>query len=475
MSDAPQNPTESGRPTSRQVTAELLARYDSAGPRYTSYPTAVEFDEAFAAAEYGELLADLAGRLQEPLSIYIHLPFCEERCLFCACNVIITPHKERARPYLDLLKAEIDMVSERLGSPGSFSQLHLGGGTPTYFEPRELEGLLLHLLKRFDPVGDFEMAIEVDPRVTTREHLTLLSALGFNRLSLGVQDLDEEVQRSIHRVQTREETAQIIDWGRELGFSGTNVDLIYGLPRQDAGRFEQTVRWVIEQGVDRAAVYSFAYVPWIHPKQRSLGKEGLPEREEKLALFSLARELFLDAGYEPIGMDHFARPGDELARAKREGRLRRNFQGYTVLPAMDVLGFGISAIGDVGGAFVQNHKKLSRYEHEVRGGRLPVGRGRARSRDDRIRGAVIHELMCNFFVEPATIEDRFGIDFATYFAQDLDRLAGHAREGMVRVSPERIEVTAVGELFVRNLAMCFDRYWWEKHRNAEKPIFSRTV
>ncbi len=460
---------------SRQVTVDLLARYDRPGPRYTSYPTAVELSNEFSIGDYEQRLQALAQRPEDPLSIYVHLPFCEQRCDFCGCNVIATPHKDRARPYLDLLRREIDMVSGRLGDDRRFAQLHLGGGTPTYFSPEELTELLEHLLERFLPLPDREMAIEVDPRVTSPRHLVALAALGFNRLSLGVQDLTPQVQSAIRRDQTREQTELMLEWGRELGFSGINVDLVYGLPQQRCEDFERTVQWVVAMKVDRVAVYSFAYVPWLHPHQRRIVESDLPPREEKFQLFSLARESFLEAGYEAIGMDHFARPEDELARAKRRGDLRRNFQGYTVLPAMDVLGFGISAIGDVDGAVVQNTKKLSRYREAVEAGRLPVQRGLLRTPDDHIRSRVIQELMCNFVVDVPSLEKTYGISFDDYFADALERLEEHRHEGMVQTTNRRIAATPKGELFVRNLAMCFDRYWWEKHQSAERPVFSRTV
>ena len=462
------------RPLGREMTAGLLARYDRPGPRYTSYPTAVELSDDFTRAHYEERLAELATRPGDPLAIYVHLPFCEKRCDFCGCNVIATRRRDMVRSYLTLLEREIDLLYQRLPGRG-FAQLHLGGGTPTYFFPDELAAMLEHLLSRFTSLPGSEMAIEVDPRVTTREHLEILAELGFNRLSLGVQDLAPKVQRTISRHQTAEQTQTMLEHGRRLGFGSVNADLIYGLPHQDAESFARTVAWLVERRIDRVAVYSFAYVPWIHPQQKRIDENALPSRDEKLDLFSLARELFLDAGYETIGMDHFARPDDELAIAKRDGRLRRNFQGYTVLPAMDVLGFGISAIGDVSQALVQNHKKLSRYRQDVEADRLPVARGFHRSADDRLRAEVIHALMCNFAVDVPAIEDRHNLHFADYFSDELARLDEHARKGMIRVAPDRLEVTPMGELFVRNLAMCFDRHWWQKHQKAQQQVFSRTI
>ena len=467
--------TRAARPVEREITADLLARYDRPGPRYTSYPTAVEFADGFTTADYETRLAAADALGDAPLSLYVHLPFCEERCLFCGCHVIVTKHREMAAPYLEMLKRETALLASRLPHRRRIAQLHLGGGTPTYYTPAQLTDLLTPLLREFRPMPGAELALEADPRVTTAAHVDALADLGFNRISLGVQDLTPEVQRAVNRVQSLEQTAALVEHARRRGFRGINVDLIYGLPLQTPESFERTVDAVIALGVDRTAVYSFAFVPWVRGNQKKLDDDQLPTPETKIALFALARERFLRAGYDAIGMDHFARPDDELARARREGRLRRNFQGYTVIPGDDVLGLGISAIGDVRGAYVQNEKKLSTYEEAVRAGVLPVARGVARTADDDIRRTVIHELMCNFRVDMVAIERAYGIDFHDYFVADLGELERHAREDMVRVSDRMIEATAVGELFVRNLAMCFDRYQRERHANAERPVFSRTV
>ncbi len=463
------------RPRARHDIVNLLARYDRPGPRYTSYPTAVEFHDGLDAGEYNQLLARADDLTGAPLAIYMHLPFCAERCLFCGCHVIISPRKDVASPYLELLRDEASLLADHLPHRRDVAQLHLGGGTPTYYAPEELTTLLTHVLGLFRPLPGAELAVEVDPRVTTTAHLDALADLGFNRLSLGVQELTPEVQRAIHRVQTLEETAALITHARSRGFHGINTDLIYGLPLQTPETFERTVDAMIELGVDRAAVYSFAFVPWIRGHQKQLEESDLPSAETKLTLFAIARERFLAAGYEPIGMDHFARPDDELARAKREGRLRRNFQGYAVIPGDDVLGLGVSAIGDVRGAYVQNTKKLSVYETEIRAGRLPVARGITRTRDDDIRRTVIHDLMCNFRIDTKAVSRHHGIDFPAYFAEDLALLAPQVREGLVRIGDRYIEATPTGELFVRNLAMCFDRYLREKHAADTGPVFSRTV
>lgn len=459
----------------RGVTADLLGRYDRPGPRYTSYPTAVEFSGEVDAARYGALLEEAASRPRDPLSIYVHLPFCSEQCLFCACHVIISPHYERSLPYLELLGRETDEVARRLGSRRAVSQLHLGGGTPTYYSPADLSRFLERLWGRFQRTSDAEIAVEIDPRVTTLEHLDALAEHGFNRVSMGVQDFTPEVQAQIHREQSRESTERLLRHARSLGFRGMNVDLVYGLPAQSLDSFGRSVDAVIDMGVDRAAVYSFAFVPWMKGHQRKLDESGLPDRDGKFALFAIAREKFLDAGYLPIGMDHFAREDDELARARQRHELRRNFQGYAVVPAPDVIGLGISAIGDVGGAYVQNVKKLSEYTEAVTEGRLPVERGVVRNFDDELRRTVIHDLMCNFRVDMAAVEERFEVDFTGYFATDLELLVAHADEGMVDIGGRFIQVTPLGELFVRNLALCFDRYRRDEPGLNDRPVFSRTV
>ena len=463
------------RPVSRKVTAELLARYDRPGPRYTSYPTAVEFSDGLKPGTYDQCLADASQLGQAPLSVYMHLPFCEARCHFCGCHVIVSPQKDKSANYLDLLAKEIELVSGRLKDRKQVSQLHLGGGTPTYFAPDQLGGLIRRFLERFELTEDAEVAFEADPRVTTEAHLDALAGVGFNRISMGVQDFNPEVQEAIGRHQTQEQAARLVELARARNFSGINIDLIYGLPYQTPESFEQTVRTAVKLGPDRLAVYSFAYVPWIKGGMRKLDQAAFPDRDTKFELFGIAREGFLDAGYEPIGMDHFALPDDELSVAKRAGRLRRNFQGYSVIPADDVLGLGISAIGDVRGAYVQNVKKLSEYRDVLAEGRLPVNRGIQRSKDDDVRREVIHELMCNFKVSIPQIEKTHQIRFTEYFQEDLRRLRLEEQEGLVRIEDQTIEATATGELFVRNLALCFDRYWRERHENDDKPIFSRTV
>jgi oxygen-independent coproporphyrinogen-3 oxidase len=461
--------------TAALVTEEIVARYDRPGPRYTSYPTAVEFAESFGAEDYRARLAGANAVGDVPLSVYTHIPFCAERCGFCACHVIASPLGTRVtEPYLAHLFREIELVARALPGRRRVAQYHWGGGTPTYLTVDEIHRLLDQFERFFTFVPDAELAIEVDPRVTTSAQLQALRSRGFNRLSIGVQDLDAHVQEAIGRVQPLAETAAIVGEARRLGYHGVNVDLIYGLPYQSVPSFGDTVDEVIALRPDRLAVYSFAYVPWLKGHQRRLPDGALPDHQEKIRLLLEARERLLRAGYRAIGMDHFALPDDELSLALDQGRLKRNFMGYTVQDAPDQIGLGVSAIGLVRGAYAQNHKKLSTYYADVEAERFPIERGYALSADDRVRADVIQALMCDFEVDTAAVERRHGIAFRDYFASELQALGGLAAEGLAVIEPDRIVVTGLGELFVRNLAMCFDRYL-AAHRPSAGPRFSRTV
>jgi len=456
-----------------QLTSERLARYDRPGPRYTSYPTAVEFHDGFTPAHYLAKLDAAAQRSGEPWSLYVHLPFCAERCSFCGCNVIITRKRGVAEEYLALLEREIALVSARLGKRRSVRQLHWGGGTPTYLTVAEMDHLWRMLQERFTLESDAEIAIEVDPRVTSREQLAWLASAGFNRVSMGVQDFDPAVQDAINRYQTYEQTATLFAQARERGIPSINLDLIYGLPLQTPASFAQTIERTIGLRPERVALYSYAFVPWLKAHQKAILPEHLPPREVKLELFGIAYERFIAAGYVQIGMDHFALPSDSLARAAASRTLRRNFMGYTTHAADDSIGFGVSAIGEVGGAFAQNTKKLTRYAELLEAGLPPVERGFERSADDRLRRDVIESLMCNFALDIRHIEARHGIDFASTFADALAELdAGPVQHGFVVRDPEQIRVTEEGRLFVRNVCMAFDAYL-EKHAGAQR--FSRTV
>jgi oxygen-independent coproporphyrinogen-3 oxidase len=456
--------------------ADLLRQYDRPGPRYTSYPTAVEFHEGFDHAAYAGRLQAAADLKDEPLSLYVHIPFCEERCSYCGCMVIIAKNPAIADKYVTYLEREIAMLAGALGGRRRVVQHHWGGGTPTYLSTQQIERLHATITRHFDIVPDAEVAIEIDPRRTTREGLDLLRRLGFNRLSMGVQDFTPEVQEAINRRQSEALTRDLYEYARGIGFDSINFDLIYGLPQQTLATFERTLSSVVEMRPDRVAVYSYAHVPWLRPHQRAIDPATLPDAELKFELFGAAIEAFLDGGYDPIGMDHFALPGDDLAGAAREHRLHRNFMGYTTRPAADMLGVGISAIGDVRGAFAQNEKKLPHYYAAIDEGRFPVERGYALSQDDLIRREVITQLMCNFRLDRRRIEARHGIDFADYFAAELEALSGASgpvADGFLAIDDRQLDVTSQGRLFVRNICMAFDRYL-PAHQGG-RPVFSRTI
>lgn len=456
------------------VPVELLTKYDRPGPRYTSYPTAVEFHESFDAEVYRAQLVRAAADWESPLSLYVHLPFCEERCTFCGCSVVITRKREVAARYLEYLEREIELVSRTLGRRRRVVQYHWGGGTPTYLSVDQIERLHGFIAERFEILPDGEAAIEVDPRVTSPGQLEALRRHGFNRLSMGVQDFTPEVQAAVNRVQSEASTRAIFDEARRLGFVSINIDLIYGLPLQTRVSFGRAVDSVIAMRPDRVAVYSYAHVPWIRAHQKRLAADALPTGERKLELFLEARRRFTGAGYAELGMDHFALPGDELARAAEAHALYRNFMGYTTHPAPDLIGVGVSAIGDVCGAFAQNVKKLSAYYEALGAGRFPIERGYVLDEDDRIRRHVIAELMCNLHLDRRAVETRFGIRFDEYFREELEDLAGGpAADGLVTLEGDVLAVTPFGRLLLRNIAMIFDRHL--RQRRTEQPVFSRTV
>ncbi len=454
------------------ILPDLIRRYDRPGPRYTSYPTALEFHPGVDADSYAEHLAS-ASRVHAPISVYTHLPFCEERCYYCGCNVVATRNRDVSQAYLRSVLREIADVAERLDRSRPIRQLHWGGGTPTYYAPEQLRDLFAAFEAGFDLAPDAELSVEVDPRVTTTEHLETLAALGFNRLSLGVQDFTPEVQQRINRVQPFRQTHAFVSHARELGFGSINIDLIYGLPLQTRHSFRRTVAQVEAILPERVAIYSYAHVPWLRGHQKRMMQDGLPSAEAKAELLLSATRMLRDAGYVALGMDHFARPTDELSLAAREGTLWRNFMGYTVRNAPDTIAFGASGIGEVGGTYFQNEHKLSRYQAAVSESRLPTSRGYAMSAEDRLRRHVITTLMIHMRCDFDPVEREFGIDFGKTFAPELDALTSFVNDGLVRLHPERIEITPLGRLFVRNVCMLFDAYL-EQHGSGKKR-FSRTV
>ena len=444
---------------------ELVAKYRTSAPRYTSYPTALQLRE-MTEREYRAQLCDASRRADDPWSLYVHVPFCERRCTFCACAVVATPARSRvSTPYTNSVLAEAELVSSQLGGRRGLAQLHLGGGTPTYLEPETLRALARGVLSRFEAREDMEFSIEVDPRVTTDAHLDVLAELGVNRVSAGVQDLDPTVQSLIGRVQPRAMTQELVEGCRARGLGEINIDLVYGLPGQTTQTLLRTVESVIELAPDRLALYGYAHVPWMRGNQKTIDATRLPDSDARLEMFLAARDAFEDAGYVAIGLDHFAKPGDSLARADRDGTLHRNFMGYTVQAGADLLGLGVTSIGDVNGTLVQNELKLSRYGQAVRAGRLPVRRGFVRSSGDRLRERVISDLMCRHRVVKAEIEQAFGIDFDVDFRDELDELEPLQDDGLVQLSHDRVSVTPRGRPFVRNAAMVFDAYLGARTRS----------
>jgi oxygen-independent coproporphyrinogen-3 oxidase len=454
------------------VDLALIEKYNVPGPRYTSYPPATVFTEAFDATA---VRAEIAATNRQPrdLSLYFHIPFCETLCWFCGCTTVITLDHRRARAYTETLAREMDLVAPSLHPGRRVVQLHWGGGTPTFLPPADIRRLGAAIRERFQLATDVEASVEVDPRRLTPDHVQALREAGFNRASLGVQDFDPQVQEAVHRLQPLALTREVIRWLRDAGFTSINVDLIYGLPHQTPASFARTLDAVLDLGPDRFAVFNYAHVPWMKPSQRIFEKRAvMPDPGTKLQLLKLVTErLTGEAGYVYIGMDHFARPGDELAVAQSRRTLQRNFQGYSTRGGADIYGFGMSAISQTEDTYWQNLKELPRYEQAVADGNLPVARGYRTTGDDRIRRAVIMEIMCNLGLDFATLSARLGVSVPDRFAPELDGLADLEADGLVRRTPAGIEITDLGRLLVRNIAMRFDAHLPRKQERR----FSRTI
>jgi oxygen-independent coproporphyrinogen-3 oxidase len=455
-----------------QISDAFLEKYNRPGPRYTSYPTAPVWKDDFGPEDFEKYCTDAEAKAT-PVSIYMHLPFCESLCLFCACNVSIQKDKRVAIPYLDALKREIEHVSGHVSEKRPVIQFHWGGGTPTYLSPAQMDDLFGHTRERFSIAPDAEIGIEVDPRVTNREHLETLRKLGFNRLSMGIQDFEPNVQETIHRVQPYEMTRDLILAARELGFDSINVDLIYGLPYQTADSFRKTIEQVLKLEPDRVAMFSYAHVPWLKKQQGSFAAH-LPEGMEKFRIFRAGLEGFLNSGYLYIGMDHFAKPGDELAAAQQNRTLHRNFQGYTTKAGADLYGMGVSAISSIAGAYAQNRREVPAYQSAVAERGIATMRGYRLSEDDRIRRDLIGRLLCHTVIPKAEVEREFGIRFDEYFSPEVQRLEEFRSEGLVSLPPREIRVTTLGRIFIRNVAMMFDRYLHEQQMD-QRPLFSKTL
>jgi oxygen-independent coproporphyrinogen-3 oxidase len=447
--------------TAVNMSTDLLRRFDVAGPRYTSYPTADRFVEAFTATDYGLALQQrrtVASAMVFPLSLYVHIPFCESVCYYCACNKIITKHHERGAEYLRYLSREVDLHTARLGLGQTVTQLHLGGGSPTFLNDAELRQLMDMLKRNFTLLPGGEYSIEVDPRTVDAKRLDTLAELGFNRLSFGVQDFDPDVQKAVHRVQPAEQVFSLVSQARARGFDSVNVDLIYGLPKQTPESFDRTLAQIAELRPDRIALYAYAHLPERFKPQRRIAINELPGATDKVAMLSRSLTSLMAAGYVYVGMDHFALPNDPLAVAKRQGRLHRNFQGYSTQPDCDLIGLGVSAIGRIGATYSQNAKTIEEYYDSIDHARFPVVRGLALTRDDLICRSVIMALMCQGQLEFESINLAYLIDFQRYFAKELDALRELETQGLVKLDSSGIQVTPTGWFFVRAVGMVFDRY-----------------
>ena len=439
-----------------KVDLELVKKYNVAGPRYTSYPPATKFTEALKWPELAERILE-NNRTERDLSLYFHIPFCETLCWYCGCTTVITLNHGQGPRYLDYLEKEVARMSTLVNPKRKAVQLHWGGGSPTFLSPDEIRRLGDIIHRHFSFSDNLEAGVEIDPRRLTRDHIVALREIGFNRASLGVQDFDPVVQEAVHRIQPREMTQQVLSWVREVGFSSVNFDLIYGLPHQTVESFHRTLDDVLSLQPDRLAVFSYAHVPWVKPAQKILEHKILPAPEVKLQLLKMVIERLTENNrYVYIGMDHFARPGDELAVAQSRKQLQRNFQGYSTRAGADIYAFGMSSISQIPEAYWQNEKDLLKYYGMLDAGQVPVVRGYLVGDEDKIRRETIMRVMCDLSLDYAAMSQRLGVNFASHFERELEALAGFEADGLVRRSAGSMEVTDIGRLFIRNIAMTFD-------------------
>jgi oxygen-independent coproporphyrinogen-3 oxidase len=462
-----------GRPFSN-IDIRLLQKYDRPGPRYTSYPTAPVFQPTFNAGDFRkEIVATNDPGVVSDISLYVHFPFCDTLCYFCGCTMLVTRDRPRIEEYLGYLKKEIALVAPLIAPGRRVTQLHWGGGTPTHLTPAQILDIAGAFRNAFRFAPDAEASVEVDPRELDRAHMEALREAGFNRMSMGVQDFELQVQAAVNRIQPEWVSRQVYLWARQLGFNGINLDLMYGLPHQTLASFEKTIRTVITYNPDRIAVFNYAHVPWLKPHQKLIHQEDMPSPEQKLEILKMAIELLTSNGYEYIGMDHFAKPDDELAIARAERTLYRNFQGYSTRSGADLYGFGMSSISHFRNVYAQNAKHLPEYYRALDAGLLATHVGYRMTEDDHIRKHVIMRLMCDLDLHIPSVERKFGIRFADYFAASLAALRPLEEDGLVELSDERISIVGSGRLLLRNIAMCFDAYL--ERMTKEKPVFSRTV
>jgi len=458
---------------SNTIDFDVLKRFNQQGPRYTSYPTAPMFSPEFTNDDFRNEIVDTNRDNDRPLSLYFHFPFCAKLCYFCGCTMRVTHDRKLITQYNDYIKKEIDLIAPLVSKKRKVVQMHWGGGTPSYLLPDEIRDVGNYIKERFDFADDIEASVEIDPRNMVRGHIEAFAEIGFNRTSFGVQDFNLQVQQAINRVQSEEITRQVVIWAREFGFQSVNLDLIYGLPYQTLDTFAETVDKVIDISPDRIAVFNYAHVPWLKKHQAVMNQDAIPSPDQRLAILEMSSEKLADAGYEYIGMDHFAKPTDELAIAQKEGTLYRNFQGYSTKAGADLYAFGMSAISQFENIYAQNEKDFKAYYAAVDAGEPATRVGYRMTTDDHIRKETIMQLMCDLVIDKRDIEKKFGIDFEEYFSSDIPKLDQFIREGLVANEPDEIRVVDSGILIIRNIAMCFDAYLEEMMRT--RPVFSKTV
>ncbi|WP_071518039.1 oxygen-independent coproporphyrinogen III oxidase [Geitlerinema sp. PCC 9228] len=440
-----------------QFHPDLLKKYDRPAPRYTSYPTAPMFSQEFDVADLHQAIAT-GNQQKSPISLYCHIPFCESACYFCGCNTIITRNRRIVPPYLDRVFQNIDQIASLVDSQRQVTQMHWGGGTPNYLNLHQIKKLWSKFRDSFQFTEDAEISIEISPRYVDRNYIFFLRDLGFNRISFGIQDFNQQVQEAINRIQPEEMLFDVMSWIREAGFDSANVDLVYGLPHQTLATFGDTLEKTLGLDPNRIAVFSFAYVPWMKPVQKNIPTEALPSAEEKLDILKLTIEKLTNGGYRFIGMDHFAKPEDELAIAQEQGKLHRNFQGYTTQEEADLLAFGATSISMLDDVYVQNHKTLKEYYQAIDNGEIPIAKGVKLKPEDKIRRDAIKQIMANFTLDKNAFSQRHNLDFDSYFADVNEQLQEFVEDGLVVNSPEKIQVTPAGRLLVRNVAALFDAY-----------------
>lgn len=456
-----------------EIDINLIKKYDRPGPRYTSYPTAPHFNESFSSESYlDEIVKTNRIKNKRDLSLYFHIPFCDTLCYFCGCNMLISRNRDRINKYTDYLKNEIDLLRSFLAPDRKVSQLHWGGGTPTHLNPDEIKDLTGYINKNFNFKEDAEKGSEIDPRELTYDHLAALREGGFNRISMGVQDFNEKVQKAVNRIQPEDLTREVVGWVRSLNFDSINLDLMYGLPFQSVKTFEKTLDTMINISPDRIALFNYAHVPWLKKHMELIKKEDLPSPEEKLNILKLSIEKLTDAGYIFIGMDHFAKPEDELSIALHEKKLYRNFQGYSTHSGSDLYAMGITGISQLERVYAQNYKTEKEYFTALDDGKLPTAKGYLLTDDDLLRREVIMRLMCDFELDFSAIEKQFGINFEEYFAYGLENLQKFIDDDLLKISQRKITVTEMGRLLIRNIAMNFDGYI---ERKEDTTRYSRTV